>query len=249
LEFLDLFKWICLALFTMVAVIWLLDMIGLVKIRTPAQRKILNTALGTTLIGGMASFAVSAFFTQPITPGPGPGPGPGPTQTSAPSLPAASTSSSASPSAGEEIIPPAPEPPVPAEPGSADPALSQPVRAFLSANNLARPTIDRQWDQRYPPCARQARSAPLPAPDARRCFRELDQFNTAVLRPYQDAYDGYVPRVAELSFSQPAGEVLDFLRAEAGGFTNGTHEIAALYRTISTELYADYALLRKQAYR
>jgi hypothetical protein len=97
--------------------------------------------------------------------------------------------------------------------------------------------------------ARAARSAPLPGPDARRCFRELDAFNTAVLTPYQDAYDRYLPAVVDLSLSQPEGEVLTFLQADARGFTQGTTTEAALYRTISNDFLDDKVRLRKQAYR
>jgi len=238
-EFLTAFKWICLALFAASAVIWLLDMVGVLTIRTPAQRKIFNAALGTTLIGGMAGFAVTAFFTPPE---PDPKPQPNPTPSVQPAGPASPSPSPTSSPSSRPLVPPPPQ-------VSADPAPSEPVRVFLSANNLARPMIDPQWDAGYPRCARQARTNALPAPDARRCFRELDEFNAAVLRPYQDTYEAYVPRVAELSFSQPSGEILDFLRAEASGFTNGTHQTATLYRTISTELYDDYARLRQLAYR
>jgi hypothetical protein len=64
MEFATVFMWICLALFGATAMIWLLDMVGVVTIRTAAQRKMLNASLGTTLIGGMAGFAVSSFFTE-----------------------------------------------------------------------------------------------------------------------------------------------------------------------------------------
>lgn len=243
--FLSVFMWVCLALFAAAAVIWLLDMVGQVTIRSSAQRTLLNAALGTTLLGGMASFAVGAFFTPPAPANPtSSDPSPGATKTPAPLL-------SSSPAGPSQADPGSPRPPSEAPPQRSptpDPSLSETVRSFLEANRLDRPAIDPQWSASYPQCAEQSRAAPLPKIEARACFRALDQFNSAVLRPYQDAYDAYVPRVAELSYSQPAGEVLDFLRAEAGGFTNGTHEIAVLYRSISAQLDGDFARLRGQAY-
>ena len=237
--FLSVFMWVCLALFVAAAVIWLLDMVGWVTIRSSGQRTMLNLALGTTLLGGMASFAVGAFFTPPAPATPAK-PEPSATSTAAPAAPTQPSRDSPEP---VPVTPtPLPEPPAP------DPGLSETVRNFLAANRLERPAIDPQWSASYPRCAEQSRTAQLPKAEARACFRALDQFNSAVLRPYQDAYDAYVPQVAELSYSQPAGEVLDFLRAEAGGFTNGTHDIAVLYRTISTQLDGDYTRLRGQAY-
>lgn len=237
--FLSVFMWVCLALFAAAAVIWLLDMVGQVTIRSPAQRTMLNAALGTTLLGGMASFAVGAFFTPPAPATPGsPEPSTTATAAAAPQPPTAAEL----PEPDPELLPPTPQP------TPSDPALSEAVRSFLEANRLDRPAIAPNWAASYPRCAEQSRAAPLPKTEARACFRALDQFNSAVLRPYQDAYDAYVPQVAELSYSQPAGEVLDFLRAEAGGFTNGTHDIAVLYREISAQLDGDYTRLRGQAY-
>lgn len=240
MDFTTLFMGLCLALFGATAVVWLLDMVGVLTIRTPGQRKMLNASLGVTLIGGMASYAVGTFFTPP---GPDTAIAAGPATAPA----TASASSPAVPTGTPTATPPAPRPAPPETP--ADPALTEPVRAFLAENNLVRPNIAPDWTTLYPACAEKARTAQLPAAEARQCFRALDRFNNAVLIPYQDAYDVYLPRVAELSYSQPAGEVLDFLRAEAGGFSTGSHAMAALYRTISNAYADDAMTLRKMAYR
>jgi hypothetical protein len=237
-DFTTLFMGLCLALFGATAVVWLLDMVGVLTIRTPAQRKMLNASLGVTLIGGMASFAVGTFFTPP---------GADTATAAGPATAPATTSSPPVPTVTATATPPAPQPAQPETP--ADPALSEPVRAFLAENNLVRPTIAPDWKTLYPACAEKARTAQLPAAEARQCFRALDRFNNAVLIPYQDAYADYVPDVAELSYRQPAGEVLEFLRSEAGGFSTGSHAMAALYRTISNAYAEDAVTLRKMGYR
>lgn len=247
MAFLTVFMWLCLALFAAAGVIWLLDMVGVLTIRTSTQRTMLNASLGTTLLGGMASFAVATFFTapeqEPEQPGQAPGaqspsPTPSPAPTGAPTG-AAPPSAAPSPSPSDE----------PAAPVAADPALSQPVRDYLSANNLTRPMIDPQWAAQYPPCAKQSRTVALLPSKARGCFAELNRFNTSVLLPYADAYERYVAAVTEESFRQPAGELLDFLRTEADGFTNGTNQVAALYRDISVEWDEDYRRLRRQGFK
>ena len=243
MEFFEVFRWVCLALFFGAGIIWLLDVAGPLTIRDAAQRRILNLALGTTLVGGMASFAATEFFASdqpdpirrvpPIAIASG-------TATPPPSRPVPARSG-----APLRADPPEPDP---GPPQAEEPELPAEVSAFLAAKGLHRPVIARGWEASYPGCAREARSAPLDRLAARACFRALDGFNRAVLTPYQDAYDDYVPRVAQLSYAQPAGAVLDFLRQEAAEFTLGTNAVAALYRTISTELDADFALLRRQAY-
>jgi hypothetical protein len=225
------FGGICIAIMAGAGLAWVLSLFGVVKLN-PEQAKVLNRVFGGGLLGALAT-AGGALFTLPKDE-PWPGPIPTPTFTPTPT-------STPTPTAKLE------DPPTDAPP--AEPALPDAVRDFLSANNLTRPGIDRQWAKRYPMCAKQARTKALPPPDARQCFDELDQFNTAVLRPYQEAYKSYVPRISELSYSQPAGDVLDFLQSEARGLTNGTHEVAAVYRSISKEMHDDYARLRGQAYK
>lgn len=246
MEFVELFRWVCLALFFGAGVIWLLDVAGPLTIRDASQRKILNAALGTTLVGGMASFAATEFFASapdeparrdpPIAIASG-------TATPPPSRPPPGASGTSLP---DEPVEPVPDPGV--QPQATEPGLPAEVSAFLAAKGLRRPVIESGWEASYPGCAREARSAPLDRLAARACFRALDGFNRAVLTPYQDAYDAYVPQVAQLSYAQPAGAVLDFLRKEAAEFTQGTNAAAALYRTISSELDADFARLRRQAY-
>lgn len=246
MEFFEVFRWVCLALFFGAGVIWLLDVAGPLTIRDSRQRQILNAALGTTLVGGMASFAATEFFASdrdgPARPDPPIAIASG-TAAPPPARPAPDPSGTPRP---DEPVEPVPDPG--ARPQADEPDLPAEVAAFLVAKQLHRPVIASGWEASYPGCAREARSAPLDRPAARACFRALDGFNRAVLTPYQDAYDDYVPRVAQLSYAQPAGAVLDFLRKEAAEFTLGTNAVAALYRAISTELDADFARLRRQAY-
>ncbi len=243
------FQIICLVIVAAAGIAWVLNLYGRIEL-DPDQKKILNAAFGVSVVGGLAATVGPGFFnpveppaaSSPFAAASGPvGAGPGAVASTATPSPRASTP--ANPQESDPVSPSStPRPTAP------EPSLSETVRNFLAANRLERPAIDPQWSASYPRCAEQSRTAQLPKAEARGCFRALDQFNSAVLRPYQDAYDAYVPQVAELSYSQPAGEVLDFLRAEAGGFTNGTHDIAVLYRDISTQLDGDYTRLRGQAY-
>lgn len=223
------FGGICLAIMAGAGLAWVLSLFGVVKL-SPEQAKVLNRVFGGGLLGALAT-AGGALFTLPKDE---PGPEPEPTPTVAPTTTPTPT-------------PTLEDPPTDAPPD--EPALPESVRDFLTANNFTRPGIDPQWAERYPMCAKQARTKALPPPDARQCFAKLNQFNQDVLLPYAAAYDLYVPKVTELSFSQPAGEVLEFLRAEAGGFTNGTNDVAALYRTISTEWDDDSKRLRRQGFK
>lgn len=154
MEFLDWFKWICLGLFTATAVIWLLDMIGVVKIQSPAQRTILNAALGTTLIGGMASFAVTSFF-------PGGNPS-SPAPTGPPSAASVSAAATATPIAAADT--PAPAPPSAPVSGPTTPQTA-------SCKPAAHPAEFAEWATRKletPPTFRCAIGAPYPA-----CLAEL----------------------------------------------------------------------------
>jgi hypothetical protein len=241
MNYMTVLTWAAVAIFVAAAAIWLLDMIGKVTIRTPAQRTMLNASLGVTLIGGIATLVANGM---------------GGAGKSAQAQPAAALASAAAtaPTAGTTPAnEPPPQPPADPDPAPSstptDPPQSETVIAFLAANNLTRPMIAPDWDSRYPPCARQARAATLPGAEARRCYRALDTFNTAVLIPYQDAYERYVPAVTDLSLSQPEGEVLIFLQADSRGFTQGTLAEATLYRRISNEFFDDKLRLRKQAYR
>ena len=245
--------WICIALFGGAALIWLADMVGWVTIREAGQRKMLNSALGVTLIGGIASFAATTIFGDPSgTVGDSNG-----ARAKAGDSTNPNGGSSGTPFAVRPSITPTPTPvgPPGREKGGAAPmpdplseALPNAVVAFLRNNNLLRPTIAGTWSRDYPECAEKARTDLLSKPIARGCFGELGGFNTAHLVPYQEAYDEYVPAVAQLSYSQPDGEVLEFLRQEASDYTMGTGVEAARYREVSTLLDADYATLRKQAY-
>lgn len=225
------FGGICLAIMAGAGLAWVLSLFGVVKL-SPEQAKVLNRVFGGGLLGALAT-AGGALFTLPKDE-PGPGPGPEPTPTVAPTP-------TPTPTPKQE------DPPTDAPPD--EPALSEPVRDFLATNKLTQPRVNPQWSTLYPACAKEGRAVALPPPDARQCFAKLNQFNQDVLLPYAAAYDLYVPKVTELSFSQPAGEVLEFLRAEASGFTNGTNDVAALYRTISTEWDDDSKRLRRQGFK
>lgn len=204
-EFLDWFKWICLALFTAAAVIWLLDMIGAVKIQSTAQRTILNTALGTTLIGGMASFAVTSFFPGGDTP-------PAP-PTAAPSAPATATETAA-PLAATDTPAPAPPSDSPSAPLTPQPVSCKPAAHPVEFAEWATPALGTPPTFRcaigapYPPCLAELREQPREAITQevlRACGADLLAFRQTHIGPayaaktrYQDNLDA-----AEASLRAP----------------------------------------------
>jgi hypothetical protein len=150
MEFAAAFMWLCLALFGAAGVIWLLDMARVLTIRSPAQRKMLNASLGTTLIGGMASFAVSTFFTNPDQGAAAP----------------ASPPTLAAPVAAAEMSAPeptsAPTPATPSAPATPQPAACKPAAHPADFAPWAAPALGT------PPTFRCAIGAPYPA-----CLAEL----------------------------------------------------------------------------
>lgn len=206
MEFAAAFMWLCLALFGATAAIWLLDMVGVVTIRTPAQRKILNASLGTTLIGGMASFAVSSFFT------------PGGSGTSTPAVPPTngpSAPQTASPPIGTP--PPDASPSGPASPPPLQPAACKPAAHPAELAEWATATLDTPPTFRcaigapYPVCIAELREAPREAitqDAARACGADLLAFRRTNISPayaakihYQDNLDA-----AEASLRSPRDE-------------------------------------------
>jgi hypothetical protein len=157
-EFLSVFMWLCLALFAAAAVIWLLDMVGVVTIRSSAQRTMLNASLGTTLLGGMASFAVSAFFTSDGATGAG---------------------AAQAQTGGQEASAPAPGAgPPPSPPSSAlPPAAPTPPPAQTACRPAAHPAALADWaavDLGTPPTFRCAIAAPYPV-----CIADLRELPRA----------------------------------------------------------------------
>ncbi|WP_287278875.1 hypothetical protein [Ralstonia sp.] len=200
MEFATVFMWICLALFGATAVIWLLDMVRVVTIRTPAQRTMLNASLGTTLIGGMASFAVSTFFAgdgKAVAPPSTPSASATPVSTAAP-LAAADTPAPVPPSA-----PPAPQP------ASCKPA-AHPVEFTEWATPVlgTPPTFRCAIGAPYPPCLAELREQPREAVTQevlRACGADLLAFRQTHIGPayaaktrYQDNLDA-----AEASLRAP----------------------------------------------
>ena len=126
--------------------------------------------------------------------------------------------------------------------------LDPAILGFLSANDLQRPTFPSDWQSEYPGCAVKSRSEALGMLKAKTCFRQLDEFNTQYLVDYQHKYDAYVPQIAQLSFSQPAGPILNFLKSDASGFTTGSIEPARHYLAASEQFDEDHTRLRREAY-
>ena len=203
MAFLTVFMWLCLALFAAAAVIWLLDMVGVLTIRTDAQRTMLNASLGTTLLGGMASFAVGAFFTPPgdaaVPPEPAVTPSAPPPAT--PTMPLDGPAAPDNPA-----TPPAPVPP---QPAVCKPAAHPAILAEWAAAALGTPPTFRcAIAAPYPGCVAEMRELPL-AEIARdtaltcgaelRAFRQLHIASAyAAKRGYQDNLDA-----AEASLRSP----------------------------------------------
>jgi hypothetical protein len=184
MEFLDGFKWICLALFTAAAVIWLLDMIGKVTIRSGTQRTMLNASLGTTLLGGMASFAVEAFFSP--TQADAAAPVDASSAAAASAAPPAADPSSASPSA------PAPATPQPAtcRPAAHPAALAEWAAVALDTP----PTFRCAIGAPYPACMAELREKPradISLEAARACGADLLAFRKTHVGPAYAAKIGY----------------------------------------------------------
>jgi hypothetical protein len=212
MEFAAVFMWLCLALFGATGVIWLLDMVGVLTIRTPTQRKILNAALGTTLIGGMASFAVSTFFTppaadkdEPVTP-PTAVPSAPPSGAIAASPVAADSSPVAAPSSA-----PDPGPPVP-QPSSCKPAAHPAEFAEWATPILGTPPTFRcAIGAPYPTCLAELREKPregITQEDARACGDALLAFRRVHITPAYAAKNNYQDNLdaAEASLRAPRNE-------------------------------------------
>lgn len=203
MEFATVFMWLCLALFGATAVVWLLDMVGVLTIRTPAQRKMLNASLGTTLIGGMASFAVGSFFTLP---GEGKAePAARPDTALAATPVAADGSPSPAPSAS-------PATPAPLQPTACRPAAHPADFAAWASTELGTPPTFRcAIGAPYPTCLAELREQPretitqdaaLACGDALRAFRRVHITPAyAAKKDYQDNLDA-----AEASLRAPRNE-------------------------------------------
>lgn len=209
--------WLCLALFAAAGMIWLLDMVGVLTIRTSAQRTMLNASLGTTLLGGMASFAVEAFFTPP--PGP-PGQstptaaqsGPAPVPSSAGS-PTPTPSAADSPAPSGSPTPPAPPPPPQAacQQAAHPPRLADWATAALGTPPSFRCAIAAP----YPDCIADLRGrdlAEISRGAARACGDDLLAFRRTQISPAYAAKQSYQDNLdaAEASLRTPrSGEEED----------------------------------------
>lgn len=247
--------WICVAFLGLTSLVWLLDMIGVVNIRSEGQRKILNRSIGGTFLASILSFVGANVLVgnNENTPAPIPTdvPTPGPTNAfykpsdgdgSDPSLPLPLDDPLVDPIEGDtngggvNLAAPV------------DDALSPSVRTYLDQNGLVRPSVARNWRADYPQCAIRSRDFEMASPVARRCFGQLDRFNVQNLVPYQRQYDVYIPQISEISAALPAGALLEFLREDLAGYTRKTGANARIYKEASNELDADYSRLRRQAY-
>lgn len=229
MEFATVFMWLCLALFGATAVIWLLDMVGVLTIRTPAQRKMLNASLGTTLIGGMASFAVSSFFTPPSESEAKPAMPPDtmhtPTPVAADGAPSPVPSSS-------------PATPSPLQPSACKPAAHPAEFAEWASSALGTPPTFRcAIGAPYPDCLAELREQPretITQEAARACGDALRAFRRvhitaayAAKKDYQDNLDA-----AEASLRAPRDED----DAKRRGYV--VNEIARMNGTLWTDFTA-----------
>jgi hypothetical protein len=178
MEFLDGFKWICLALFTAAAVIWLLDMIGKVTIRSGAQRAMLNASLGTTLLGGMASFAVETFFS------------PAQADAVAPVAAPIAAAATASPAPAEQSAQTVTPQPATCRPAAHPAALAE----WASAELDTPPTFRCAIGAPYPACIAELREKPhadISQEAARACGADLLAFRKTHVGPAYAAKIGY----------------------------------------------------------
>lgn len=233
MEFLEVFKWICLAIFVCAAIVWLLDLAGLREMTDPGQRKTLNFALGTTLIGGMASFAATAFFD------PGKGNGsvePGPQQTETPAPPVGPTSqpepTDAPTDAGTPTPPstPSPSPSQTLAPGTnpmSAPAcgvrVPQALAAWAQEELGDPPDFTCAERQIYPTCLdplRQRSQSEISRAAARECGEELARFRRDYIARVYGEKAGYQVNLdnaeASLRFrtDEEAVERYDYVAAE-----------------------------------
>jgi hypothetical protein len=203
MDFTTLFMGLCLALFGAAAVIWLLDMARVLTIRSPAQRKMLNASLGTTLIGGMASFAVGSFFTppdkdkaEPATP-------------SDAALAVTPLAADGAPSPAPSSSPVTPPPPQPT--GCKPAAHPADFAEWASAALGTPPTFRCAIGAPYPPCLAELREKPREAitqEAARTCGDELRAFRRTHITPAYAAKKNYQDNLdaAEAALRAPRDE-------------------------------------------
>lgn len=257
-----LFQLVCLVIFAAAGFAWILNVYRQIEL-DPDQTKLLNAAFGVSVVGGLASLVGPGFFDNAGNDEP---PTDIPTSNASGSTGLGNDDGELDPFEPLVVASRSPtdiEPDHTVKPRDGTAAqyrgdnedetkgvrnLDPKIQAFLKDNNLVRPMVDPLWEQSYPGCAVNARTSELAKTSARDCMKELDKFNSEFLIPYQRAYEQYVPKVSEISYSQPAGPILDFVREEARSFSQGTNEVAQNYRAASGELDADYATLRSQAY-
>ncbi|MDP5103688.1 MAG: hypothetical protein NWP98_07155 [Erythrobacter sp.] len=170
MEFAAVFMWACLGLFLAAGAIWLLDMAGALTIRSPAQRTMLNAALGTTLLGGMASFAVATFFPPPPST-------PEPAKQPEPATPIAPPAGPVPTPPGGEGATPAPSSTNTAAPGATPSPQVPPAPSQTACRLAAHPPRLAEWANATlstPPSFRCAITAPYPA-----CVAELRERDVA----------------------------------------------------------------------
>lgn len=206
MAFASVLMWLCLALFAAAAVIWLLDMVGVLTIRTSTQRTMLNASLGTTLLGGMASFAVGTFFTPLPKPSDPSTPSAAPSGVQSPAAtPAATGSPTNSPTPGQSPTPPVPPP----SQAACQQAAHPPRLAEWATTALGTPPSFRcAIAAPYPGCVAELRGrdlAEISREAARACGAELIDFRRTYISSayaakltYQDKLDA-----AEASLRAP----------------------------------------------
>ncbi len=205
--------WVGVVLFAAVSVIWLLDMVGVLTIRSPSQRTILNSALGVTLLGGLASIVVAAFDSpQQDTPVPREPVTPAATPSATPATPPVAAGSDSAPPKPRAASPAAtPEPPTTASmPQTACQQATHPPRLTEWATPAlgTPPSFRCAIAAPYPSCTvdlRERNRAEISRAAARACGAELLAFRRTHISPayaakltYQDNLDA-----AEASLRNP----------------------------------------------
>ena len=245
---------ILIVVFAVSAIIALLDMVGLVEIRKEYQRKTLFGALVVEIIGiviGWASGLFSPILTdsyegsppleaagmniQDREPATKPGSGNGARSSDE------GQSNGDQPSASVDDAPTA-------NTQSTEPVAPDRILAWAGANLPPRPALPKPPDRDYPQCVSRLRSLDITGitrAAASNCFRSLDEFNTAVLLPYQFRYGPYTSAVRQYSEEQTDEELLEFLRLEYSNFTDTEGPSYMIFNNISNIFQNDHNWLRR----
>lgn len=177
--------WISVLAFGACVIAGVLMIFGVLKPQDPAVRKWLFGGVITVVVGAVATFAVRQFDTTPAPP---------------PVVRPDRPDPRAGKSAGNDAQP-SPSPPVEA-PSEADPTREAPaippeLRKWASETLGARPVLQANAEQAYPPCVSRLRNsaAAVDDGDALDCRRDLQKFHMDVIVSYYESKRPYDRRL------------------------------------------------------